>query len=211
MNKITKKTSGKFITFEGIDGAGKSSHITWFSGQLASRGIPVVLSREPGGTPLGEKLRDIVLNDNMEPATEALLVFACRQEHILQVIAPALKQGNWVLSDRFSDSTFAYQGYGRGFPLNKLEALETWVHADLQPDLTVFFDCSPAIAAARLAADRLADKFERESLDFFTRVREGYLARSAQWPRRFAIINSDRSMDEVRGQLAPLIEQLTAE
>lgn len=208
MGYSSRTTSGKFITFEGIDGAGKSSHIAWFSEQLQSQGIPVILTREPGGTPLGEKLREIVLNDNMQPATEALLVFAARQEHVLQVICPALENGVWVLCDRFSDATFAYQGYGRGFPPAKLDILENWVHSGLQPDLTVIFDCTPAIAAKRLALSRKADKFELESLDFFTRVRKGYIDRALQWPQRFAKVNSDQSMDDVRMQLVPLVDHL---
>ena len=132
-------SKAKFITFEGIDGAGKSSHIGWFADALRARGHSVVLTREPGGTALGEKLRHIILHDAMQPATEALLVFAARQEHVLQVITPALTRGDWVLCDRFTDATFAYQGYGRQFPLEKLATLEHWVHADLQPDLTVGF------------------------------------------------------------------------
>lgn len=202
---------GKFISFEGIDGAGKSSHIAWLLEQLVQNGISVVTSREPGGTPLGEKLRGIILNDEMQPATEALLAFAARQENVLTVIQPALTNGHWVLCDRFTDSTFAYQGYGRGFPLEKLVELESWVHADLQPTLTIIFDCDPAVAAQRLADARVADKFERQSVDFFTRVRDGYLTRAAQYPGRYAIINSNQSMEGVRDALAPLVKKLLTE
>jgi dTMP kinase len=199
---------GKFITFEGIDGAGKSSHIAWFSEQLINHGLSVVVSREPGGTALGETLREIILNEKMEPATEALLVFAARQEHVLKVISPALQNGDWVLSDRFTDATFAYQGYGRGFPLSKLVALERWVHEALQADLTIIFDCDPEVAASRVAASRDADKFESESLEFFVRVRNGYLARAAQHPERYAIVNSTECMDRVRAQIEPLVATL---
>lgn len=203
---------GKFISFEGIDGAGKSSHIAWLLEQLTQNGISVVSSREPGGTPLGEKLRDIILNDEMQPATEALLAFAARQENVLTVIQPALTNGHWVLCDRFTDSTFAYQGYGRGFPLEKLVELESWVHADLQPTLTIIFDCDPVVAAQRLADSRVADKFERhQSVDFFTRVRDGYLMRAALHPGRYVIINSNQSMNAVRDALSPLVKKLLME
>lgn len=203
-----EKMMGQFISFEGIDGAGKSSHISWFVESLVAHGIAVVSSREPGGTPLGEKLREVILNDEMEPATEALLAFAARQENIAKKIMPALTAGQWVVCDRFTDSTFAYQGYGRGFPLEKLEILEKWVHADLQPTFTIIFDCDPEVAAQRLADSRVADKFERQSLEFFVRVRDGYLARAAQRPERYAIINSNQPMDIVRAALTPLLAQL---
>jgi dTMP kinase len=194
-------TRGKFITFEGIDGAGKTSHISWVTAHLQILGHTIVQTREPGGTPLGEKLRDIILNDSMQPATEALLVFAARQEHVLQVIEPALSKGYWVLSDRFTDATFAYQGYGRGFDLNDLAQLEQWVQRGLQPDLTLVFDCPEAVAAQRLAKAREADKFERESQAFFKRVREGYLARAKAQAGRFLIIDSSQPPDHVRQAL----------
>jgi dTMP kinase len=192
---------GKFITFEGIDGAGKTSHIAWVAEYLREQGHSLVQTREPGGTPLGEKLREIVLNDTMQPATEALLVFAARQEHVLQVIKPALENGAWVLSDRFTDATFAYQGYGRGFDLKDLAQLEQWVQRGLQPDLTIVFDCPEEVAAVRLAKARAADKFERESQAFFRRVREGYLARAKAEPERFLMIDSSQAADEVRQAL----------
>lgn len=206
--EVEKKMMGKFISFEGIDGAGKSSHISWFVESLIANGISVIASREPGGTPLGEKLREVILNDEMEPATEALLAFAARQENIAKTIKPALMSGQWVVCDRFTDSTFAYQGYGRGFSLEKLEILENWVHADLQPVFTIIFDCDPAVAAQRLADARVADKFERQSLEFFVRVRDGYLTRAARQPGRYAIINSNQPMQVVRAALAPLLAQL---
>lgn len=199
---------GKFITFEGIDGAGKSSHIEWFAAQLTGRGYTVLQSREPGGTPLGEKLRQLILHDAMQPATEALLVFAARQEHVLNVISPALAAGKVVLCDRFSDATFAYQGYGRQFSLAKLAELEQWVHAGLQPDLTVVFECSPATAARRLAASRPADKFEREDEAFFSKVADGYKARALENPARFATVNSEQAIEQVRAALQIIVDRL---
>ena len=153
---------GKFITFEGVDGAGKSTHIADFADALRARGLRVVTTREPGGTPLGEKLRELLLHDTMHLETEALLMFASRREHIAQVIEPALGRGDWVISDRFTDATFAYQGGGRQMPPARLEALEQWVHADLQPDLTLLFDVPLAVARERLNRSRDPDKFERE-------------------------------------------------
>jgi dTMP kinase len=196
---------GKFITFEGIDGAGKSSHIGWFVEQLRARGRPVLQTREPGGTPLGERLRDIILHEPMAPATEALLVFAARQQHLQDVIMPALERGDWVLSDRFTDATFAYQGYGRGFDLDKLAALEAWVQGALRPDLTVIFDIAEELAAQRLAQARAADKFERESHAFFARVRQGYLQRAAAAPGRYAVVQGAQPIEAVRGELARLL------
>jgi dTMP kinase len=202
---------GKFISFEGIDGAGKSSHTAWVAERLRAEGHTLVQTREPGGTPLGEKLREIILNDAMQPATEALLVFAARQEHVLQVIKPALERGAWVLSDRFTDATFAYQGYGRGFALDDLHTLERWVQHGLQPDLTLVFDCTETVAAQRLAKARAADKFERESMEFFKRVRQGYLERASDEPARFVVIDSDQPLDKVRSALTAALEKkLTA-
>src|SRR5476649_1437425 len=158
---------GKFITFEGIDGAGKSTHIGFVSDYIKARGYALIASREPGGTPLGEKLRDLVLHEKMHLETEALLMFASRREHIAQVIEPALARGDWVISDRFTDASFAYQGAGRGMDLRKMEVLEQWVHPDLQPDLTFLFDVPLDVARARLDATRSLDKFEQEQADFF--------------------------------------------
>lgn len=197
---------GRFITIEGIDGAGKTSHIDWIASHLRSKGHQLVQTREPGGTPLGEKLREIILNDVMQPATEALLVFAARQEHLLQIIKPALARGDLVLSDRFTDATFAYQGYGRGFPLQDLTSLEQWVQRGLQPDFTLVFDCPEEVAAARLAKARAADKFERESLEFFKRVREGYLARAAAEPARFVMIDGNQAADAVRAAVQAAVD-----
>ncbi|NVM79455.1 dTMP kinase [Duganella sp. SG902] len=197
---------GKFITFEGIDGAGKSTHIAFVSDYIKARGFELVSSREPGGTPLGEKLREIVLHEKMHLETEALLVFASRREHIAQVIKPALARGAWVISDRFTDSTFAYQGGGRGTSLAKLEALEQWVHPDLQPDLTLLFDVPLDVARARLDATRDLDKFEQEKADFFAATRSEYLRRAAQFPQRFRVIDSTQSIAEIQLQIAAILD-----
>jgi len=196
----------KFITFEGIDGAGKSTHIAFVSDYIKARGIELVSSREPGGTPLGEKLREIVLHEKMHLETEALLVFASRREHLAQVIQPALARGAWVISDRFTDSTFAYQGGGRGTSLAKLEALEQWVHPDVQPDLTLLFDVPLEVARARLDATRELDKFEQEKADFFAATRNEYLRRAAQFPQRFRVIDSTQSIAAIQLQLAGILD-----
>ena len=200
---------GKFITFEGIDGAGKTTHLAWFRDRLAERaamaGANVVMTREPGGTPLGETLREILLHQSMHLETEALLMFAARREHIAAVIEPALARGDWVLSDRFTDATFAYQGGGRGLPIAKLEALEAWVQGGLQPDRTVLFDVPTDTASERRGSARAPDKFESESEAFFARTRAEYLRRAAQSPRRFAVIDSTRSIPEVRQRLEEII------
>ena len=164
----------KFITFEGMDGAGKSTHLAWFADTLRQRDHDVVVTREPGGTPLGEQLREILLNQPMNIGTEAMLMFAARLEHIEQIIKPALLVGKWVVSDRFSDASFAYQGGGRGMDWGKLRQLERWVHPDLQPDLTVFFDVPVEVAKQRLGNNISLDRFEQEQSDFFERVRAGY-------------------------------------
>ena len=196
----------KFITFEGIDGAGKSTHIAFVSDYIRQRGVELVSSREPGGTPLGEKLRDLVLHETMHLETEALLMFASRREHIAQVIAPALERGAWVISDRFSDASFAYQGGGRGMSLAKLEALEQWVHPALQPDLTLLFDVPLEVARARLDATRELDKFEQEKADFFAATRNEYLRRAAQFPQRFRVIDSTQSIAAIQQQIAGILD-----
>lgn len=197
---------GKFITFEGIDGAGKSTHIAFVCDYIQQRGAELVSSREPGGTPLGEKLRELVLHEKMHLETEALLVFASRREHIAQVIKPALARGAWVISDRFTDSSFAYQGGGRGLDLAKLEALEQWVHPDLQPDLTLLFDVPLDVARARLDATRELDKFEQEKADFFAATRNEYLRRAAQFPQRFRVIDSTQSIAAIQLQIASILD-----
>ncbi|WP_019141018.1 dTMP kinase [Noviherbaspirillum massiliense] len=189
--------AGKFITFEGIDGAGKSTHLGYVADLLAARGHTVVMTREPGGTPLGEKLRELLLHEKMHLETEALLMFAARREHIAQVIEPALKRGDWVISDRFTDATFAYQGGGRKLDIGKLSVLEQWVHPHLQPDLTLLFDVPLEVARTRLDATRTLDKFEREEAEFFAATREGYLRRAAEFPGRFRVIDSTRPIPEV--------------
>ena len=199
---------GKFITFEGIDGAGKSTHIGFVTDYLTTRGKEVVSSREPGGTPLGEKLRDLLLHEKMHLETEALLMFASRREHIAQVIAPNLADGKWVLSDRFTDASFAYQSGGRGLARDKMEALEAWVHRDLQPDLTLLFDVPLEVARQRLDATRTLDKFEREQADFFARCRAEYLRRAAQDPGRIVVVDSSRGIDEIRVELASILSRL---
>jgi dTMP kinase len=199
---------GKFLTVEGIDGAGKSTHIGFVTQFLQARGKTVVSSREPGGTPLGEKLRDLLLHEKMDLETEALLMFASRREHIAQVIEPALAAGSWVLSDRFSDASFAYQSGGRGMDRTKMEALEAWVHPRLQPDLTLLFDVPLEVARERLDATRTLDKFEREQGEFFARCRAEYLRRAAQFPQRFAVIDSTRSIAETQQRIAEALDTL---
>jgi dTMP kinase len=203
---------GKFITFEGIDGAGKTTHLGWFRDRLEQKVAPtgrgVVMTREPGGTKLGESLRDILLHQSMDLETEALMMFAARREHLAQVIEPALARGDWVLSDRFTDATFAYQGGGRGLPRDKLEALERWVQGGFQPDLTVLFDVPPDTASERRSAARAPDRFESESDAFFTRTRAEYLRRAEEAPYRFAIIDSTRSIADIQKQLEELIVSL---
>ncbi len=188
---------GRFITFEGIDGAGKSTQIDVIEATLKARGIEVIRTREPGGTPLGEVIRKELLSVDMDPATETLLFFASRAEHIAKVIRPAIERGAWVLSDRFTDATYAYQVGGRGFPAHKVEELERWTQGELQPDRTVLFDIDPQVAAERVAKARQLDRFEKESLDFFTRVRNAYLTRAQQTPERFLIVNSMQDKDLV--------------
>lgn len=195
----------KFITFEGVDGAGKSTHLAWFADALRQRGLDVVVTREPGGTLLGEQLREILLNQPMSIGTEALLMFAARLEHIEQVIKPALRAGKWVISDRFSDASFAYQGGGRGLEWDKLSQLEQWVHPDLQPDLTLFFDVPVEVARQRLANNVSLDRFEQEQADFFERVRAGYHKRVQQNPQRYIVINAAQTLNTVKHKLEEII------
>lgn len=204
MSKIT----GKFITLEGIDGAGKSTHLDWLREALVQRGHEVVVTREPGGTPLGETLRGLLLNHHMHLETEALLMFASRREHLAEVIVPALNQGKWVISDRFTDASFAYQGGGRGIDEARLGILEDWVQQGLQPDLTLLFDVPLEVARQRLCANVSLDRFEQEQQDFFQRVREAYLRRAAQFPARIRVIDSARSLPVIRAELETLIAGL---
>ena len=205
---VETSNRGRFITFEGIDGAGKSTHIGFVTGLLEDAGKTVVSTREPGGTKLGEKLRELLLHEKMDLETEALLMFASRREHIAQVIAPALTRGDWVLSDRFTDASFAYQGGGRGLPVEKLGRLEQWVHPHLQPDLTLLFDVPLEVARERLDATRNLDKFESEEAAFFERCRNEYLRRATENPGRIVVIDSTRTIAEVRIALRAALEKL---
>jgi dTMP kinase len=198
---------GKFITLEGIDGAGKSTHVGGIAELLRGRGKDVVVTREPGGTSLGERLRELVLSQSMDVETETLLVFAARREHVAQVIAPALSAGRWVISDRFTDATYAYQGAGRGMPAEKIAALERWVHGGLQPDLTLVFDAPVEVALSRLAKAR-TDRFEREDRGFFERVRAEYLTRAAADPRRIRVVQGGRALPEVKKDVEDMISTI---
>jgi dTMP kinase len=195
-------TRGKFITFEGIDGAGKSTQLAFLAEHLRAQGHEVVVTREPGGTELGEALRALVLNVDMDPRTETLIMFAARAEHLARVIRPALAEGKWVLCDRFSDATFAYQSGGRQLPGAEVEALERWVHPDLSPDRTLLVDVPPAVAAERLAGAREADRFESERAEFFTRVRAAYLDRARRDPQRFVLLDGTARPEAIRQQIA---------
>ena len=204
-------TRGLFISFEGIDGAGKSTHIDSVAALFRQAGRAVVLTREPGGTPLSEKLRELVLHEPMNALTEALLMFAARREHLVQVIEPALARGDVVLCDRFTDATFAYQGGGRGFDWQVLGQLERMVQQTpegmlRQPDLTVWFDLDPAIAAERLVSARVPDKFESQPADFFAAVRAGYAQRLSEMPKRFARIDAAQSREAVGADVAMVIQ-----
>jgi len=199
--------AGLFITVEGIDGAGKTTHLKWLGEYFEARQRPVVLTREPGGTPLGEALRGLLLDSDhpIAPETEALLMFAARREHLDRVILPALEQNQVVLCDRFTDATFAYQGWGRGVSLERLEILEAWVQRGLQPDLTVLFDVPVAVGQQRLGRERALDRFERERADFFERVRAGYLDRAKRFPARIHVVDSTRAIERVRKLLEEII------
>ena len=199
---------GRFITVEGIEGAGKSTHIAYLETLVGTAGHPVIVTREPGGTPIGEALRALLLgprDEAMDSDTELLLMFAARAEHLARVIRPALQAGTWVLCDRFTDATYAYQGGGRGIPEQRIRALETWVHGGLQPDLTLLLDLPVAAGLARAAHRGPGDRFEQEDVAFFERVREGYLARAREDGDRFRIIDADGTPEEVRGRLLEVL------
>jgi dTMP kinase len=198
--------SGRFISFEGIDGAGKSTHIDAVAARLRASGQSLVCTREPGGTPLAETLRELMLHTAMDPLTEALLVFAARRDHVQQLILPALARGDTVLCDRFTDASFAYQGAGRGLDAAVLTWLETQVQGALQPDLTLWFDVPPALAAQRRAAVREADRFEQQDLDFFARVRAGYEGRLRAAPQRFVRIDASLAPAQVASQIAAALD-----
>lgn len=203
---------GRFITLEGIDGAGKSTHAAWLAETLIERGHTVVATREPGGTPLGEALRALLLREAMTHDTEVLLLFAARREHLEHVIRPALARGDWVLCDRFTDATYAYQGGGHGVDASRIATLEAWTHADCQPDLTLLFDVSTDVSRARLAKGaeqgRELDRFEQQREAFFERVRDAYLDRAKREPARFRVIASGRPLRDVREDLARVMDTL---
>jgi len=203
-------TQGKFITLEGIDGAGKSTQLAWIVELLQRAGLQTVLTREPGGTPLGEQLRALLLDKSMtmHPETEALLMFAARREHLDKVIQPAVAQGQWVISDRFTDASFAYQGGGRGLDTAKLEILEHWVQGALQPDLTLYFDVPVEVGQQRVSQIKDVDRFEKEQASFFQRVRAAYLDRARQFPDRIKIIDSSQSLAEVKAVVEQTLQPL---
>jgi dTMP kinase len=197
---------GKFITLEGIDGAGKSTHHAWLVDRLKRSGRDIVATREPGGTPLGEKLRTLLLSESMHLETEALMMFAARREHLDKLILPALEKGQWVVSDRFTDATYAYQGGGRGLPREKLEVLERWVQGEFQPDLTLLFDLPTEMACERLAkTGNRPDRFEQEARQFFEKVRAAYLKRAAEHPERIRVIDARLSLESIQKQLEETI------
>ncbi|HVC49279.1 MAG TPA: dTMP kinase [Burkholderiales bacterium] len=196
---------GKFITLEGIDGAGKSTHIDWIAKKITGRGLGLVMTREPGGTALGEALRTLLLTHPMLAETEAMLMFAARREHLGQVIFPAITRGDWVLSDRFTDASFAYQGGGRGISVTRLEVLEDWVQQGFEPDLTLYFDLPVEAARSRLELARNPDRFEQEKCAFFERVRSAYLDR-AHKHARIKIIDANRTIEEIQADISVILD-----
>ena len=202
---------GLFLTLEGVDGAGKSTHVQWLVDQLTERGVQVVCTREPGGTALGEKLRALLLHEPMSLECETLLMFAARAEHLQAVIEPALRAGQWVVCDRFTDATFAYQGGGRELGVERIAVLERWVHPALKPDCTWLFDVPLAVARERLDRTREQDRFEQEAASFFERTRAVYLARAQQEPLRIQRVDATQSVEQIRQQIALQLEQLVNE
>ena len=195
------KNLGKFITLEGIDGAGKTTHIEFIKKYLSDLGINFIMTREPGGTMLGEQLREILLHDDMTPETETLLMFAARSEHIEKVIRPNLKKGKVVISDRFTDATYAYQAGGKGVKEKKIDILKEWVQGNLQPNFTFLFDVSVEVSIERLNKTRELDKFEREEKSFHENIRQKYLMLAKASPERFCILNSEKSIEEIQNQI----------
>lgn len=206
----TMSKRGKFITFEGIDGAGKSTHIKSVQAFLLARGKTVLTTREPGGTELGEAVRGLFLGRSMSPHTEVLLVFAARREHLEKVVWPALERGDWVLCDRFTDATFAYQGGGRELGFERIESLAKWVHPDFTPDLTLLFDLSPDAAHDRIARRGELDRIESEASEFHRHVRDAYLRRAQDEPERIKVLSSEQSRDTVRSRVLVCAQQLLA-
>lgn len=201
-------SSGKFITLEGVDGAGKSTHLGFVADWLRQQGREVVVTREPGGTPLGETLRELLLHRDMDADTELLLMFAARQAHLAELILPALARGAWVVSDRFTDASYAYQCGGRGIAEARIAALETWVQRGFAPDLTLLFDVPPDVAEARRSAARTADRFEREADSFFNRVRNAYLDRARAEPARIRVLDARRSIAELQAEIGEWLKGL---
>ena len=201
-------TAGRFITLEGVDGAGKSTHLGFVAEHLRARGHEVVVTREPGGTPLGETLRDLLLHRDMDPGTELLLMFAARQQHLAELIRPALARGAWVVSDRFTDASYAYQCGGRGIDASRVAALESWVQQGFVPDLTLLFDVPAEVAESRRSAARAADRFEREADSFFNRVRHAYLARADAEPGRIRVLDARQSIADLQAVIARLLDEL---
>jgi dTMP kinase len=199
---------GRFITLEGVDGAGKSTHLGFVSDWLRAQGREVVVTREPGGTPLGETLRELLLHREMDADTELLLMFAARQQHLAELIRPALARGAWVVSDRFTDASYAYQCGGRGIAAGRIAALEAWVQQGFQPDLTLLFDVPPEVAEARRSAARVADRFEREADSFFNRVRNAYLDRARAEPARIHVLDARQSIEALQAEIGRLLQNL---
>jgi dTMP kinase len=201
---------GRFITLEGMDGAGKTTHLAWLRDRLLAKGVALTVTREPGGTELGESLRGLLLDSHQprQPETEALLMFAARNEHIARVIEPALEAGQWVLCDRFTDATYAYQAGGSGMDWARIAELERWVQGDLQPDLTLYFDLAPEIGKTRARTAREPDRFEREKLDFYARVRAAYQKRAQEHPERIRVIDAARTISEIQVELEKIISIL---
>jgi dTMP kinase len=204
---VSRSSKSKFITLEGIDGAGKSTHLGWLASLLRSRGKSVVVTREPGGTRLGEGLRELLLDSDqaMHAETEALLMFAARREHLDKIILPGLDRGDWVISDRFTDASFAYQGGGRGLAMEKLDKLEHWVQGEFQPDLTLYFDVTVELGRQRIDAIKPADRFEAEQDEFFRRVRNAYLERARRFPQRISVIDANQPLEEVKESVEKII------
>jgi dTMP kinase len=201
-------SSGKFITLEGVDGAGKSTHLGFVADWLRAQGRQVLVTREPGGTPLGETLRELLLHRDMDADTELLLMFAARQQHLAELIQPALARGAWVVSDRFTDASYAYQCGGRGIPVERVAALEAWVQRGFAPDLTLLFDVPPEVAEARRSVARVADRFEREADSFFSRVRQTYLDRARAEPARIRVLDARQGIDALQAEIAALLREL---
>lgn len=201
---------GKFVTLEGIDGAGKTTHMAWLAAFLRARGFAVTVTREPGGTPAGEQLRELLLNraQRLQPETETLLMFAARREHLDKVIIPALEAGEWVLCDRFTDATFAYQGGGSGVSWEKIQQLEKWVQGEIQPDLTIFLDVAPDIGRSRSSRIKDPDRFEREEGAFYQRVREAYLRRAREHPGRIRVLDASGEPASIQKELHDIFSSI---